>query len=276
MKKHPIFFTLFSFLIIFILVSFFNSGKIVLANTENEGGSEAISVNLQEGTAPKSSNSLEYKMLAPFAGFTEAPKNIGEYLNKVFVIAIGLCAALAVLMMIIAGVKYMGEESLFGKVNAKEQIKNALLGLLIALSAYALLNTIDPRLLGKGGVSINSVTLEIDPEIHGDKPHSPVDGKYCNGRYSANSDWGSDSKERELVKKAGITINKENCTKVGQPNCTSLTGLNTASVINLKKTCPDCEIVITGGTECWLHSPKTQHLPGNSIVDLRKIGRAHV
>lgn len=211
----------------------------------------------------------KYKLLAPFVGFTEAPEQIGDYLNKIFILAIGLCVALAVLMMIIAGVKYMGEESIFGMMNAKGQIKNALLGLLIALSAYALLNTIDPRLLGKGGVSINSVTLQIDPEVHGDNPHAPKNGKYCNGKYNANADWPSDEKERALVKKAGITINKDNCKNVGQSDCTSLAGLNTTSVINLKKACPNCEIVITGGTECWLHSPKTQHLPGNSIVDLR-------
>jgi lipoprotein-anchoring transpeptidase ErfK/SrfK len=99
----------------------------------------------------------KYTLLAPFVGFTEAPEQIGDYLNKIFILAIGLCVALAVLMMIIAGVQYMGEESIFGKVNAKGQIKNALFGLLIALSAYALLNTVDPRLLGKGGVSIRAV-----------------------------------------------------------------------------------------------------------------------
>ncbi len=126
--------------------------------------SDPIIVPIIRGGDSTTTDPSKYKMLAPFAGFTEAPENIGEYLNKVFVIAIGLCAALAVLMMIIAGVKYMGEESLFGKVNAKEQIKNALFGLLIALSAYALLNTIDPRLIGGGGLNIGVVSLEIDEE----------------------------------------------------------------------------------------------------------------
>jgi hypothetical protein len=35
---------------------------------------------------------------------------------------------------------------------------------------------------------------------------------------------------------------------------------------------PDCKIVINGGTECWLHSNKTEHLPGNSIVDIDDVG----
>ncbi|MCX6754166.1 MAG: hypothetical protein NTV03_03890, partial [Candidatus Nomurabacteria bacterium] len=83
--------------------------------------------------------------------------------------------------------------------------------------------------------------------------------------------WPSDATERALVAQAGISVNNApSCTKVGQTSCTSLAGLNTSGVIALKKTkCTTCEIIITGGTECWLHSSKTQHLPGNSIVDLR-------
>lgn len=104
-----------------------------------------------------------YKLLAPIGDFKEAPENVGDYLNKIFLIAIGLCGALAVLMLIIAGIQYMGEESIFGKVDAKGKITDALLGLGIALAAYALLNTIDPRILN-GKASISAVTLEIDPE----------------------------------------------------------------------------------------------------------------
>ncbi len=106
----------------------------------------------------------KYTLLAPFAGFNEAPENVGDYLNKIFVIGIALCGALAVVMLVVAGILYMGEESIFGKTKWREQMKNALFGLLIALSAYALLNTIDPRLLGGGGVNIRAVEIKIDPE----------------------------------------------------------------------------------------------------------------
>lgn len=216
----------------------------------------------------ESTSSAKYKLLAPIGSFTEAPENVGDYLNKIFLIAIGLCGALAVLMLIIAGIQYMGEESIFGKVDAKGKIGDALFGLGIALVAYALLNTIDPRILN-GGIKIKAVTLAIDPEVHGDNPQSAINGKYCDGKYKDKQTWLSDEKERTLVKNAGITINKDNCTYVGQQNCTSLAGLNTANVIALKKSsCPNCDVVITGGTECWLHSKRTQHLPGNSIVDL--------
>ncbi|NCU28251.1 MAG: hypothetical protein EOM85_01095 [Candidatus Moranbacteria bacterium] len=252
------------FVLIFIPLSPVIAGGPSSASGQESPG-DVNTVNTKKDTSP----SDKYTLLAPFAGFTEAPTNIGDYLNKIFIVAIGLCGFLAFFMLVISGVQYMVKDTPFAKGSAKGQISNAIFGLLIALSAYALLNTLDPRLLGKEGLDVKSITLEIDPEVHGDTPHTPIGGKYCNGKYEANSEWGSDEKEREIVKKAGITINKNNCTRVGQSNCTSLTGLNTTSVISLKKTCPGCEIVITGGTECWLHSRKTEHLPGNSIVDLR-------
>lgn len=249
--------------LVIILFAPFLKTKVIEANIATD---EVQSVSTK---TDDSSNTDKYKLLAPFAGFTEAPDNIGDYLNKIFLIAIGLCGAIAVVMLIVAGIQYMGEESIFGKVNAKSKITSALLGLGIALSAYALLYTINPDLLG-GNLKINAVTVEIDPEVHGDNPQTSVNGKYCAGKYTDKQAWLSDEKERTLVKNAGITINKDNCTYVGQQNCTSLTGLNTAKLIALKKSsCPTCEVVITGGTECWLHSNKTQHLPGNSIVDLR-------
>jgi len=102
-----------------------------------------------------------YKLLAPIGSLTEAPENMGDYFNTIFLIAIGLCGVLAVIMIVIGGIQYMGDESVFGKTDAKERIKSAILGLIIALGSYALLNTINPDLLGKGGIKINSVSAEI-------------------------------------------------------------------------------------------------------------------
>lgn len=105
-----------------------------------------------------------YNLLAPIGGMDTAPNDMGDYFNKIFLIAIGLCGALAVVMLIIGGIQYMGEDSVFGKTKAKEQITSAVFGLLIALGAYALLNTINPALLGRGGINIKSVTISIDSE----------------------------------------------------------------------------------------------------------------
>lgn len=233
-----------------------------------------VSVNLNN---PEKKGFEGYKLLAPIPGMETAPENIGDYFNTILLLAIGFCGAMAVVMLIMAGIQYMGEESIFGKTQAKQKITDSVLGLLIALAAFAILNTINPKLLGtESGISIKSAGLKIDPEIHGDTPHSAVNGKYCGQKYpeytdGARTKWPSDAVERKIVNDAGITVNKDNCSYVGERDCTSLSGLKTASVIALKKKCgaANCELVITGGTECWLHSNKTQHLPGNAIVDLR-------
>ncbi len=219
-------------------------------------------------------NKDTYKLLAPIGKITEVKtNNIGNYFSLFFKLAIGLAGVLAVVMLVVGGIQWMGSESVFGKVNAKEQITSALLGLLIALGSYALLNTINPDLLGKKGLNVDGVNITLDPAVHGDLPHTPINGKYCNGKYTSGASWESDTIEREKVIAEGITINKNNCTSVGERDCTSLTGLDVSKIIAFKKSCgSNCSVVITGGTECWLHSIETQHLPGNDIVDLRISG----
>ncbi len=105
-----------------------------------------------------------YELLAPIGNFKFAPDNIGEYFNTIFLIAIGLCGALAVIMIVLGGIQYMGDESIFGKTEAKSKIMAAILGLLIALGSYALLNTINPDLLN-GGVRIDQVSAAIEEEV---------------------------------------------------------------------------------------------------------------
>lgn len=105
-----------------------------------------------------------YELLAPIGNLKFAPDNIGEYFNTIFLIAIGLCGALAVIMIVLGGIQYMGDESIFGKTEAKSKIMAAILGLLIALGSYALLNTINPDLLN-GGVRIDQVSAAIEEEV---------------------------------------------------------------------------------------------------------------
>jgi hypothetical protein len=116
-----------------------------------------------------------YKLLAPIGTLKEAPTDIGTYFNTIFNIAIGLCGVLAVIMIVIGGVQYMGDESVFGKTDAKDRIYNAVLGLLIALGSFALLNTINPDLLG-GTLSIKSVSAGIEeaPIISDENTSTPT------------------------------------------------------------------------------------------------------
>jgi len=118
------------------------------------------------GQKNTTTNNSVYTLLAPIGSFTQmtSATDIGTYFNIIIKIAIGLCAVLAVIFIIIGGIQYMGDESIFGKTEAKSQITAAILGLLIALGAYVILNTINPDLLGKNGVNIQSVSAAIDDE----------------------------------------------------------------------------------------------------------------
>lgn len=105
---------------------------------------------------------LDYELLAPIGKETTIrTDDIGGYFNTLFNIAISLAGVLAIIMIIIGGVQWMGEESIFAKTEAKKRIISAVLGLLIALGSYALLNTINPDLLGKGGLNIQAVKVKL-------------------------------------------------------------------------------------------------------------------
>jgi len=72
-------------------------------------------------------------------------------------IFIGICAVLSVVMIVVGGLEYMTSELIASKEEGKKRIEEALLGLIIALGAYALLFTINPDLLNSD-VNIPQVT----------------------------------------------------------------------------------------------------------------------
>jgi len=153
--------------------------KTLVLNGENP----VVIIN-QDKSAPPPNGGV-YTLLAPIGDIKTAPDNMGDYFNTIFTLAIGLCGVLAVIMIVIGGVQYMGDESIFGKTEAKSRITSAVLGLLIALGSYALLNTINPDLLGKGGIKINSVSAGIDevPIISDEGSTAPTKNTFadCSG-----------------------------------------------------------------------------------------------
>ena len=71
-----------------------------------------------------------------------------QYLQNVFQISISTAAILAVVMITVGGVQYVGSSvSPSQKSEAKDTIFGAILGLLIVVGAYAILNTINPDLV---------------------------------------------------------------------------------------------------------------------------------
>lgn len=90
-----------------------------------------------------------YAVLESIPGISagSAP-SLSTYLRAVFMTGIGLAGVLAVLMIVVGGIQYIGSGmSPSGKSDAKDRITNALIGLLLALLSWLILNTINPDLV---------------------------------------------------------------------------------------------------------------------------------
>lgn len=132
----------------------------------------------------------------------EGTSKLGEYLNLMINLFIGLCAVTAVVMIVIGGIEYSTSELVSNKEAAKERIQGAILGLMLALCSWLILNTINPDLLNTE-IDIGGATLLSDYEViqnlnnnvineSPDIPFSPVPannlqglGIQCNGGGSA-------------------------------------------------------------------------------------------
>lgn len=86
---------------------------------------------------------------------------IGGYLNMMIKIFIGICAVLAVIMIVIGGMQYMMTELISGKEAGRERITHAIFGLLLALGAWTLLNQINPDILRTDLKSLTTQTVEV-------------------------------------------------------------------------------------------------------------------
>lgn len=90
-----------------------------------------------------------YETLEPLPGVPQGSSpTVGGYLSSIYILGIGLAGVLAVLMIVIGGIQYIGSGmSPSAKEDAKGRITSAILGLLLALLSYIILNAINPDLL---------------------------------------------------------------------------------------------------------------------------------
>ena len=74
-------------------------------------------------------------------------QELGDFLNGVFRIGVGAAALLAVLMITIGGFEYMTSTIPGVKADGKSRIVGAILGLLLILLSWLILNIINPDIL---------------------------------------------------------------------------------------------------------------------------------
>ncbi len=118
-------------------------------------------------------DSCPFTFLAPidFPGFNiedgrtdVAKEGAARYLEGLYKFGIAIAAALAVIMITIGGVQYSSTDAIQGKSDGKQRITAALTGLILALLAYTILNTINSNFVSN---RFEPVVIAVDPSIAG-------------------------------------------------------------------------------------------------------------
>ncbi len=96
------------------------------------------------------------------AGATQNTVNFKFYVQYMFNLFIAIAAGAAVFMIVYGGLKYMSTDSWGGKADGIEKMKNALYGLVLVLSSYIILRTIDPRLVAIPTTLVPPLNIKYD------------------------------------------------------------------------------------------------------------------
>ena len=211
-----------------------------------------------------------------------------NFLQYIFNVGIAIVGMAALLMMTIGGITYImsaGNQATAG--SAKKMIRDAALGLMLAFFSWLILFVINPDLVG---ISENleklTATSQYIMQNNGGKlaPGAGGTGQGAGAGQGAGQGQGGSAavtgagydeleevRVRALLDNAGVKINRpieQSCKGPNDRNCTSVAGLPQKSIdaiVNLKKECPDCNVMITGGSEEAGHK---SHGPGKNVFDL--------
>lgn len=95
---------------------------------------------------PITTSAVEIRYLVGIPGIDNPNLELSDYINALYALSISVAALLAVIKIIIAGVKWMLSDIVTSKQEAKSDIWGATLGLLLVISAVLILGVINPQL----------------------------------------------------------------------------------------------------------------------------------
>ncbi|MBP6881082.1 MAG: hypothetical protein KBC35_00435 [Candidatus Pacebacteria bacterium] len=187
---------------------------------------------------PLLATAADYSPLVGIPG-VKGSTDFDGYINSLYALSISIAALLAVIKIVIAGVKWMMTDIVTSKGEAKKDIEGALIGLLVVLAAVLILYVINPNL-----VKLDLTLAQPGNIIDNSKPAAPtfdsskVAGYQVLGTtaevYYLNS---TDQKQIELFKQSA------DCKK--DPNSNKNTLI----------------LPLSGGVRCIKHDPKEVVIP---------------
>lgn len=104
--------------------------------------------------------------------------NFQDYVNAIYALSISIAALLAVIKIVIAGVKWMTTDIIPAKGEAKKDIQGALVGLLLIIAAVIIINIINPN-IAQVNFALNTIEVrEIPSESQNESEEDPLI-QYC-------------------------------------------------------------------------------------------------
>lgn len=190
----------------------------------------------------------DYTPLQPLPDIGEGTPttNLTTYIPAAFNLAIVMAAVLAFVMITLGGITYATTDAVSGKAEGKERITNAVWGLLLVIGAYAILYTINPKILQ---FDLTFKTPKVETNMVAALRGSVLPGYTLNPAQVAD-----DSSVRALLStpSINITVNHPACANGQVSNCTNLNDLPDSALQGVqwvKSSCGGCYFQITGGTE---------------------------
>ncbi len=109
-----------------------------------------------------------YELISPIGNLSKIPdvsdNGFSDFVNLLIRIAIALAGAIAVVMLIIGGIQYMGTDSVWEKGESRSRMTSAIIGLVLLLTSYFILFNINPDLVNIriGGLTVNEEAWDIE------------------------------------------------------------------------------------------------------------------
>ncbi len=227
-------------------------------------------------TTTPNSQLTEYCLLSPLPldGLDKAPTEkatAATFLPGIFKLVIGIAGLLAVVRLMYAGILYMTNDAWDQKSSAKNIIWDALSGLILAISAWVILNTINPKLVE---LNLNIPQIKIEDTTGGGGVEGGG-GKKLPGYSLTQAQIEENNTLRGNLLKGNppVRVNNDPCTNPSiTEGCTNVVGLPPSAisgVVSFAVACKevmktDCNVIINGGAE----GGHQTHGPGKSKVDI--------
>ncbi|NTV44397.1 MAG: hypothetical protein HGA67_01725 [Candidatus Yonathbacteria bacterium] len=114
-----------------------------------------------------------YTLLEPSVVGGQASMNASDYFSNIYTVAIASAGVLAVLMFAIGGIQYMFSGAGGAKSNGRTKMVNAVFGIILALAAWLILNTINPDLVNLGMTLPDATVRGVVAETEGTGGSTP-------------------------------------------------------------------------------------------------------